>query len=449
MKNWKGNVVGLLVALAMIGGSFAPVFADNDPKTTVCFDGETQEVTQGWMDAHAGQYTLGACPEVVPTLPPTEEPPADTTMTISAKALTDHECDSSEWHFVITQVDSESDAPGSINVTWANGNSASVSLDKFTGGVAHYTTTANLDSTVVSATATIYSDWSGQFNLSHGPCGVTPPENSASLQLVNNCDGGKWKVVASAGAVYTEPSWTWSLPYVLESVPAGSITVTWPSGTPASVTLDYPSVTEPENCLVTLPHTYHVDVVNNCDGYAWKVTVDDGDFVADMPLSGVWVDKYTQETSPNPSITITWDDGYSDTYSLGAIVEPTDCVVVDGHEFTVTPSSDCDGYSWKITVINGTYETDSPLSGVWTKKYERETSPNPVVKLTWDDGISRNITLDTIREPANCVVDRPTPEPTPAPVPPETGAGGFGWMWSLRLAGLGLAMFFGSRFFVK
>ena len=29
--------------------------------------------------------------------------------TISAKALTDHECDATEWHFVITQIDSASD----------------------------------------------------------------------------------------------------------------------------------------------------------------------------------------------------------------------------------------------------------------------------------------------------------------------------------------------------
>ena len=63
---------------------------------------------------------------------------------------------------------------GNITVTWANGDTEIVPLSKFTGGVAHYVTTSNLDSTVVSATADIYAGWSGQFNLSHGPCGPSP-----------------------------------------------------------------------------------------------------------------------------------------------------------------------------------------------------------------------------------------------------------------------------------
>ena len=97
--------------------------------------------------------------------------------TITAKALADHECDSTEWHFVINQINSAANAPQSITVNWANGDSEVVPLSKFTGGVAHYVTTSNLDSTVVSATAEIYSGWSGQFNLSHGPCGEasSPP----------------------------------------------------------------------------------------------------------------------------------------------------------------------------------------------------------------------------------------------------------------------------------
>jgi hypothetical protein len=101
------------------------------------------------------------------------------TKTINAKALTDHECNSSEWHFVITQIDTAADAPASIHVTWANGQSEDVPLTTFTGGVAHYVTTDNLDSTVTSATAVIYAGWSGQFNLSHGPC-ATPPSSSSS-----------------------------------------------------------------------------------------------------------------------------------------------------------------------------------------------------------------------------------------------------------------------------
>jgi hypothetical protein len=98
--------------------------------------------------------------------------------TIEAKALTDHDCNSDEWHFVITQVEPEANAPQSITVKWANGDSETVLLDEVTGKTAHYRTTSHLDSTVVSATAVIYNGWSGQFNLSHGPCGAPTPTPS-------------------------------------------------------------------------------------------------------------------------------------------------------------------------------------------------------------------------------------------------------------------------------
>lgn len=101
-------------------------------------------------------------------------PGAGAVQAISAKALTDHECDATEWHFVINQLDDPSDAPATIHVEWANGNDEDVPLDTVTpGGVAHYVTTANLDSTVTSATADIVDSWDGQFNLSHGPCNET------------------------------------------------------------------------------------------------------------------------------------------------------------------------------------------------------------------------------------------------------------------------------------
>jgi hypothetical protein len=101
---------------------------------------------------------------------------AQDTMTIEVKesSLTDHDCEppnDEEWHFLINQIDEEANAPDSITVTWANGESAVVSRSSFTGGVAHYRTTLNLDSAVESATAQIYDEWSGQFVLSHGPCG--------------------------------------------------------------------------------------------------------------------------------------------------------------------------------------------------------------------------------------------------------------------------------------
>lgn len=92
-----------------------------------------------------------------------------TTKQVDAKALCDHQIDSTEWHFVATQVKDEASADDFITVTWDNGQTAEVPLSNFTGGVAHYTTTLNLGSNVTSAVMNIYGSWSGQFNLSHGP----------------------------------------------------------------------------------------------------------------------------------------------------------------------------------------------------------------------------------------------------------------------------------------
>jgi hypothetical protein len=108
------------------------------------------------------------------------------TTTITAKGLTDHECDETEWHFVITGVAGRV-PPASITVTWDDNGTPvteTVPLDRVTGNVAHYVTTSNLDLTLVSATAVIFTGWSGQFNLSHGPCeGPTPtPTKPTSTQ---------------------------------------------------------------------------------------------------------------------------------------------------------------------------------------------------------------------------------------------------------------------------
>ena len=114
----------------------------------------------------------------------TEGISAKTSTFVNPKCEKEHP---NEWHFVINQIESESKAPASIHVTWSNTNDATILLDKFTGKVAHYRTTENLDSTVTNATANIYSEWSegkgnGQFNLSHGPC-CTPPEETGSITI--------------------------------------------------------------------------------------------------------------------------------------------------------------------------------------------------------------------------------------------------------------------------
>ncbi len=91
--------------------------------------------------------------------------------TVTAKSLQDHECDANEWAFVITQVGRDGvDAPASIFVRWQQGDNREVRLDRVTGSTAHYLTTEHLDQPVEEATANLPDGWSGQFNLSHGPC---------------------------------------------------------------------------------------------------------------------------------------------------------------------------------------------------------------------------------------------------------------------------------------
>jgi hypothetical protein len=84
--------------------------------------------------------------------------------------------DAQEWHFVITSIADPSLAPASITAVF-DGVPEIVPLDTVghppdgvTGGTAHYVTTAHLDATDVEGTATIYGEWSGNFNVSHGPC---------------------------------------------------------------------------------------------------------------------------------------------------------------------------------------------------------------------------------------------------------------------------------------
>jgi len=106
------------------------------------------------------------------------------TIHVEEPSLSDHECNSDEWHFLINQIDENKTKPASIDVTWFNGNTETIKIGlPITNTVAHYRTSKNLDSTVTSATASIYGDWSGQFNLSHGPCDDTPSEETGSITI--------------------------------------------------------------------------------------------------------------------------------------------------------------------------------------------------------------------------------------------------------------------------
>ncbi len=94
---------------------------------------------------------------------------------ISAKAINDHGCDDTERVFVITQIDTLDHVPPNVTVTFTNGTQEVIDLEKFTGGTAHYKSVQNLDLVVQGATAMIYEEWDGQFNLSHGPCDTPTP----------------------------------------------------------------------------------------------------------------------------------------------------------------------------------------------------------------------------------------------------------------------------------
>jgi hypothetical protein len=89
-----------------------------------------------------------------------------------------------EWGFVITQVSTNpSGVPPTITVFWSNGTSTVVGLTSVTGDVAHYVTTLHLNDGVIvtDAVAILDSEWEGNFNLSHGPCGPPPTTTTSTV----------------------------------------------------------------------------------------------------------------------------------------------------------------------------------------------------------------------------------------------------------------------------
>jgi len=99
-------------------------------------------------------------------------------------------CDTGEWHFVITQVAEEDQAPATITVSFSDGVEDGQSglwvlpLDDYTGHTAHYRLLTSYEygppfNWVYDGAATvIYGAWSGQFNLSHGPLTCEAPPST-------------------------------------------------------------------------------------------------------------------------------------------------------------------------------------------------------------------------------------------------------------------------------
>ena len=150
-------------------------------------------------------------------------------VTIHASTLTDHASSSTEWHFVITQV--EGTPPASITVQWSNGTSSVLPLAKLTGGTAHYSTTQHLGDgvTVVGATAVVPEGTTvGNFNLSHGPTG-------------NN--GGTTTTTTVPEPTTTVPEPTTTVPEPTTTVPEPTTTVPEPTTTVPGPTTTLPEPT--------------------------------------------------------------------------------------------------------------------------------------------------------------------------------------------------------------
>lgn len=164
---------------------------------------------------------------------------------VKPSSLESHDCDNTEWHFVINQVDVQADAPASIHVTWAGGHSEDVSLDEIAGGTAHYATTEYLDSAVTSASAVIYSSWGGEFNLSPGPCGLatsTSTKTSISTRTVTRTSTStktSTPTVTSTATPINTATWT------ATSTRTATRTSTRPAGTPTNTPTATPTVRPP------------------------------------------------------------------------------------------------------------------------------------------------------------------------------------------------------------
>src|SRR6266511_3896488 len=100
-------------------------------------------------------------------------------------------CEPTQWHWIINQIDSASQVPAYITVTFSTGETVRLPLQKTTppdassnGIVAHSSTTLHLTdgATVTNATVQIYSSWAGRFVLS---CPQATPTNTPTATPTN------------------------------------------------------------------------------------------------------------------------------------------------------------------------------------------------------------------------------------------------------------------------
>jgi hypothetical protein len=108
--------------------------------------------------------------------------PAWASKTISLRnSIAGTSCEDDEYLFIINQLDKSSDAPASIQVQLSCGGSITVNLSKLNNKLALYSLPAGDvpgGCTPVGATAVIYDSYSGNFVISHVPCGSPSPSPS-------------------------------------------------------------------------------------------------------------------------------------------------------------------------------------------------------------------------------------------------------------------------------
>lgn len=186
---------------------------------------------------------------------------------IEAKALCDHQIDDTEWHFVITQLTSNAQAPATIHVVWENGDEADVPLDKITGSTAHYATTENLDFDVTAATALLLGSWDGQFNLSHGPaCGppVTTTTSTTSTSTTSTSTTSTTMPPTTTTSTTMPPTTTTTIccPVTTTTSTTQPSTTTTSSTVPETTTTT--SSTVPETTTTTRPDDTTTTTVYEC-----------------------------------------------------------------------------------------------------------------------------------------------------------------------------------------
>ncbi len=88
------------------------------------------------------------------------------------------------WHFVITMPPHSEDPPSSITVEFRDAGTVEVNRSApFQANVGHYDAYTGIDDILITATATIFAGWEGQFNLSSYSCSGVPDEYSSTAEV--------------------------------------------------------------------------------------------------------------------------------------------------------------------------------------------------------------------------------------------------------------------------